>query len=72
VAILKLQTGRALGHRADTHFGTFASRDFAKLLNSKEYSLCGQLYLTAGQTALRPWRQTESPSAKENIESLTP
>ena len=36
-AILKLQTGQPLGHQADTQFGTFASRDFAKLLNSKEY-----------------------------------
>jgi dynactin 1 len=54
VAILKLQTGRAPGRRADTQFGTFASRDFAKLLNSKEYSLCGQLDLTAGRTALEP------------------
>jgi hypothetical protein len=46
-AILKLQAGRAPARRADTHFGTFASCDFAMLLNSKEYWLYGQLYLTA-------------------------
>jgi hypothetical protein len=34
LGILKLQTGQPLGHQADTQFGTFASRDFAKLLNS--------------------------------------
>jgi dynactin 1 len=39
-AILQLQTGRGPGRRAATDFGTFASRDFAKLLNSREYSLC--------------------------------
>ena len=37
--------------RANTAFGTFPSRDFAKVLNSKEYQLCGQLDLT-GQTHL--------------------
>ena len=37
----KAADGPARGRPADTYFGTFASRDFAKLLNLKEYLLCG-------------------------------
>merc|ERR1712181_92164 len=45
LAMLKLETNKP-GRRANTSFGTFASRDFAKVLNSKDLKLCGQFDLT--------------------------
>merc|ERR1712013_790463 len=44
--VLNLQTSRKPGYKADTAFGTFASRDFAKTLNQKDWSLFGSVDLT--------------------------
>jgi len=49
--MLKLETSKP-GRRANTSFGTFASRDFAKVLNNKDLKLCGQFDLT-GKGALK-------------------
>jgi len=43
--VLNLQTSRKPGYKADTAFGTFASRDFAKTLNQKDWSLFGSVDL---------------------------
>merc|ERR1712130_146077 len=44
LAMLKLETSKP-GRRANTSFGTFASRDFAKVLNNKDFKICGQFDL---------------------------
>merc|ERR1719361_353875 len=44
LAMLKLETNKP-GRRANTSFGTFASRDFAKVLNNKDFKICGQFDL---------------------------
>ena len=46
-AMLRLETARAPGRRANTSFGTFASRDFARTLAAKEATLCGLVDLAA-------------------------
>jgi len=46
--MLKLMTSRKPGYKAETAFGTFASRDFAKLLNNKDVRLFGRLDLSGG------------------------
>jgi len=43
--VFNLQTSRKPGYRADTAFGTFASRDFAKNLHQKDWSLFGSVDL---------------------------
>merc|ERR1712098_643350 len=44
--VLKFQTGRSPGFKADTAFGTFASRDFARTLNQKDWTLLGSVDLS--------------------------
>eukprot|EP00090_Calanus_glacialis_P001815 TRINITY_DN11349_c0_g1_i1.p1 TRINITY_DN11349_c0_g1~~TRINITY_DN11349_c0_g1_i1.p1 ORF type:complete len:1330 (-),score=541.02 TRINITY_DN11349_c0_g1_i1:124-4113(-) len=44
--VLNLQTSRKPGYKADTAFGTFASRDFARTLNQKDWSLYGRVDLS--------------------------
>jgi len=49
--VLKFQTGRSPGFKADTSFGTFASRDFARSFNKKDWSLFGKIDLSGSAKA---------------------
>merc|ERR1711994_193462 len=44
LAMLKLETSKP-GRRANTSFGTFASRDFAKVIKKKAFKICRQFAL---------------------------
>jgi len=49
--VLKFQTGRSPGFKADTSFGTFASRDYARSFNKKDWSLFGKIDLSGSAKA---------------------
>ena len=49
--MLRLETARAPGLRANTSFGTFASRELARTLAAREARLCGLVELGAAPPA---------------------